>query len=149
MNITDFCALVLKAPLVGAYDWSCENETNFFYLGWQNAADMKQRKVRACRSEQDAIAHNAPKQRIDKMVRERNKLLQAHASGKTIYYVLRAKQNPESDGDWQQVAKSKPVGNQTVILRLNNIQLQPDGSVIADIIERRDAKSFRTLRPAA
>lgn len=143
MNITDFCSVVLKAPLRSAYDWSCENDESFFYLGWNNAIDMKKRTVNVCSSLDEAISKNATKQLMDKMLRERNKLFKAIEDGKSIYYVLRVKQNPESDGDWSVIAKSKSMSNNTIVLKIDNITELESGEVTADLVERLDAKSFR------
>lgn len=80
---------------------------------------------------------------MDKMLRERNKLFKAIEDGKSIYYVLRVKQNPESDGDWSVIAKSKPMSNNTIVLKIDNVTELESGEVTADLVERLDAKSFR------
>ncbi|MBW3695302.1 hypothetical protein EK599_06330 [Vibrio sp. T187] len=145
MNITDFCAVLLKAPMTNPYDWSCENEQSYFYLGWNNpgAIDWKNRAVNVCSSNDEAKAKNASQQLMSKMERERSKLLEAVAEGKHIYYVLRVKQNPESDNNWSITATSRPMSKETIVLRIDNLVAHANGQVTADLLERRIARDFR------
>ena len=142
MNITDFCRIWLKAPMSNSYDWSSENEKSFFYLGWKSpeTVDFKNRIVNVCASTDEAISKNATQQLVSKMERERTKLLEATKNGKSIYYVLRVKQNPESDHNWSITAKSRPMSKETVILKIDNLNFHNNGSVSANIIERMAAK---------
>ncbi|CZF82790.1 hypothetical protein GCE9029_03442 [Grimontia celer] len=143
MNITDFCKVILKAPLKSVYDWSCETENAFFYLGWKGAADFKTGIVDVCSSDEQAIEKGASKQLLGKIERERNNLRDAVSAGKSIYYVLRVKQNPESDKNWGIVAKSKPMSNNTLILELADIKEHENGRITATRIDQQEARRFR------
>ncbi|ASP48591.1 hypothetical protein [Cognaticolwellia beringensis] len=144
MNITDFCRIWLKAPMSNPYDWSSVNETSFFYLGWNSPEnlDFKNRMVNVCASTDEAVAKSATQQLVSKMARERTKLFEATKNSKAIYYVLRVKQNPESDSNWSITAKPRPMSKETVVLKIDNLNFHDNGSVSADIIDRIAAKDI-------
>ncbi|GAM55264.1 hypothetical protein JCM19231_5096 [Vibrio ishigakensis] len=134
MSITTYCEAVLKAPIGNQYDWFTENETEFFWLGWDKNVDLKSKKALMLKMGwMDTKDPNKIENRKKRTEKFREKIKAALDADKKIYFVRRVRDGEDKNG----VAKSKPLTRSTRIFELEKIEFEPE-TVIGDIVAVRN-----------